>query len=229
MGFPLMSGIHSIRKNCNKQNTNIMKYTKQVLTLVLLIGVASSYAQYNNYTYTVNITGVSCITLLGPDYQETNPYDQETTPFNYENNLGKYYPDSDGVIHIELKRGYYEYVTGRNGMNGSFYITTRNVYFEILELDPLCGIDSRKLLYEAHRCLSNKQRKKARELFQIAADAGNVKAMFEYSRMCKNGIGGSKNKNHAYHYMNEALKHGHSMASYMLENFDDKRLWMGYQ
>lgn len=29
--------------------------------------------------------------------------------------------------------------------------------------------------------------------------------------------------------MNEALKHGHSMASYMLENFDDKRLWRGYQ
>jgi hypothetical protein len=132
-----------------------MKYTKQVLTLVLLIGVASSYAQYNNDTYTVNITGVSCITLLGPDYQETYPYGQETTPFNYENNLGKYYPDNDGAIHIELKRGYYEYVTGRNGMNGSFYITTRNVYFNILELDHLCGIDSRKLLYEAHRCLSN--------------------------------------------------------------------------
>lgn len=205
-----------------------MRQANLFLTFVLLMGAMSLYAQYSDDTYTVNITGVSSIVLLGPDYQDTNMFDQESNPFNYANNMGTYYPDTDGVIRIELKRGYYEYITRKQGMNGSFYISDRNVYFDILELHPLFGINTRKVIFDAYHCLTHKEKKKARELFQVAADAGNVNAMFYYSRMCYNGMGGGKNKNHAYHYMNEALKHGHPVAAYMLENFDDKRTWKWY-
>lgn len=202
---------------------------KQLFTIVvLLLTTITTHGQYSDDTYTVNITGVSSIVLLGQDYQNTSLFDQEANPFNYASNMGTYYPDTDGVIRIELKKGYYEYITGKQGLNGSFYISNRNVYFDIMELPPLCGINTRKVIFDAYRCLSNKEKKKARELFQIAADAGNVKAMFDYSRMCYNGMGGGKNKNHAYHYMNEALKHGHHFAAEMLENFNNKRFWKWY-
>ena len=198
------------------------------IIIVLLLTSLSAHAQYGNDTYTLNITGVSSITLLGPEYQNTNPYDKDTNPFNYENDMGTYYPDADGVIRIELKRGYYEYITDNSGMNGSFYINTRNIYFDIYDLPTLYGVDSRKKYIEAYRCLTHKEKKRARELFQVAADAGNVKAMHAYARMCYNGMGGGKNKNHAYHYMVEAQKHGDPLASYLLENFKDNRAWKWY-
>jgi len=196
--------------------------------VVLLLSTVTAQGQYGNNTYTVNITGGSSITLFYPSDYHASRISSEAGPFDGVNIMGTYYPDTDGVIRIELTKGYYEYITEKQGMNGSFTISRRNVYFDIFDLPPLHGIDTGKLLFQAYRCLSDKQTKKARQLFQTAADAGNVKAMFAYARMCYNGMGGRKNKNHAYHYIMEAQKHGDSMASYLLENFNDKRSWKWY-
>lgn len=201
---------------------------KQLIVIsVLLLSSLSSYAQYNDETYTVNITGAPSITL---DYMR-NPGDMDTHSFDQDNNLGTYYPNDDGVISIELSKGYYQYLVNWNShgpQNGSFYIKDRNVYFEIRMLPPYCNIDTKKTIEKAYRCLSNKKKKEARELFYIAAEAGNADAMFDYARICWNGIGGGKNKNHAYHYINEALKHGHPLAATYIEHFKDKYVWKWY-
>ncbi len=193
--------------------------------IVLLLSTITAQGQYANNTYTVNIPGVSSIILFYPSDYDASRSSSEAGPFDGANIMGTYYSDIDGVIRIELTKGYYEYITEKNGMNGSFLISDRNVYFNILELPPLFSIDTGKVLSQAYQYLSNKQKKRARELFQIAADAGNVKAMFTYARMCYNGMGGGKNKNNAYHCIVEAQKHGDSIASYFLENFKDKRIW----
>lgn len=202
---------------------------KQLITITaLLLSTLSSYAQYGDETYTVNITGAPSITL---DYMR-NPGEMETHSLDQDNNLGTFYPDTDGVIRIELSKGHYQYfVNWKSGnvQNGSFYISNRNVYFEIRYNPPVFNIDTPKTYSNAYRSLiSYKKKKEARELFYIAAEAGHVDAMFDYARMCWNGIGGKKNKNHAYHYINEALEHGHPLAAYYLEHFKDKYVWKWY-
>ncbi len=202
---------------------------KQLIAIsVLLLSSLSSYAQYNDETYTVNITGAPSITL---DYMR-NPGDIESHSFNHEQNLGTYYPGDDGVIHIELSKGHYQYLVNWNSgnvQNGSFYISNRNVYFEVRYFPPVFNIDTPTTYSNAYRSLiSYKKKKEARELFYIAAEAGHVDAMFDYARICWNGIGGKKDKNHAYHYINEALKHGHPLAATYIEHFKDKYVWKWY-
>lgn len=205
-----------------------MKNIKHLFTnIALLLMSLSAYSQYSNDTYTVGITGAPSITL---DYMR-RPGELETHSFDFDNNLGTYYPDDDGVIRLKLPRGYYQYVVNwrsHDPQNGSFYVSNRNVFFKIEMLPPFCNIDTDKAYKKAHRLLYNKQKKEARELFYSAAMAGNVNAMFDYARMCWNGMGGSKNKNHAYHFINEALKHGHPSAAYYLENFKNKHTWKWY-
>lgn len=186
---------------------------------MLLSCVITAHAQYSNDTYTVNISGAPCVIL---------DYDHRT--FDFDNNLGTYYPDDDGVIHINLEKGDYQYMALWKGhesepLNGTFRIQSRNVYFKINYFPPLFGIDTVKLVEEAVGLYLHKEKKKARRLFQSAADAGNVTAMMYYAKMCRTGQGGSTNKNHAYHYINEAVEHGDTYASYLLDNFNDKRLW----
>lgn len=200
-----------------------MKQIKLFCTFIFLLSVMSTHAQYNDGTYTVNISGASCI-MLDNDYRS----------FNFDNNLGTYYADDDGVIRINLPKGHYQYMALWKGhehepLNGTFHISTRNVYFAIDYFPPLFGIDSVKLVEEAIRLYQHKEKKKARGLFQSAADAGNVSAMMYYAKMCRTGQGGSTNKNHAYHYINKAIEHGDTYASYLLENFNDKRLWKDFR
>lgn len=201
-----------------------MKKTTLLLTIALLIGEMSLSAQNSDDKYTANITGASVLVL---DYM-LRPGDNDTHPFDRENNLGVFYPDEDGVIRIELSNGYYQYLAKRKGRqpeNGSFYISNRNVYFEIRMLPPFCGLDTRKIVNDAYYLLHNKKKKEARELLYTASEGGNVEAMYGYARLCYNGIGGKKNKNHAYHHMKRALERGHPYAGELLENFKDKRLW----
>lgn len=200
-----------------------MKHSRLFLVILLLSSVLTAFAQYNNDTYTVNISGASCV-ILGYDHRS----------FDFDNNLGTYYPDDDGVIRVNLSKGHYQYMAIWKGnehepLNGTFKISTRNVYFTIDYFPPLFGIDTVKLVEEAVKLYVHNQKKKARGLFQTAADAGNVAAMVYYAKMCRTGQGGSTNKNHAYHYINKAIEHGDTYASYLLDNFNDKRLWNDYR
>lgn len=200
-----------------------MKKSGSFLVILLFVCVLSTYAQYNSETYTVNISGVSCI-ILGNDHRS----------FDFNNNLGTYYADDDGVIRVNLPKGHYQYMALWKGhehepLNGTFHISTRNVSFKIDYFPPLFGIDTVKLVEEAVRLYQHNEKKKARGLFQSAADAGNVTAMMFYAKMCRTGQGGSTNKNHAYHYINKAIEHGDTYASYLLDNFNDKRLWNDYR
>lgn len=200
-----------------------MKQVKLFLTFVLLMGAISLYAQFNNDTYTVNITGAPCIML---DYVYRGNSDHS---FDMDNNLGTYYPDDDGVIRISLKRGFYQYlVIWKNGkpLNGSFYIGSRNVYFEIRYLPPYFGLDSRKALDLGYKYFNEKKKKEARSMFYAAAEAGDADGMYAYAHMCWNGMGGKKNKNHAYVYMKMALEHGHPVAAKKLDHFKEKYQWI---
>lgn len=202
-----------------------MKQARILLTIVLLMGAMSSYAQNTNDTYTVNITGAPCIML---DYVY-RPGENSDHSFDMDNNLGTYYPDNDGVIRIPLERGFYQYlVIWKSGkpLNGSFYISNRNVYFEIRYLPPYFGVDSRKALDLGYQYFNEKKKKEARNMFFIAAEAGDADGMYAYAHMCYNGMGGKKNKNHAYVYMKMALEHGHPDAADKLEYFNNKYQWM---
>lgn len=197
---------------------------KTISIAVLLLTAIVTWGQNNDRTYTVNITGPTELIL---DYM-LRPGDNSTHSFDLENNLGVYYPDKDGIIRIELPNGYYQYLaTSGNSQpeNGSFYISNRNVYFEVHPFPPFCGLDTQKIVYDAYNLLYHKKKKEARALLYTASEAGNVEAMYGYARLCYNGIGGRKNKNHAYHHMKKALEHGHPYAGRFLENFKDKRLW----
>ncbi|MBQ8064715.1 MAG: sel1 repeat family protein [Prevotella sp.] len=197
---------------------------KTLSIVVLLLSAILTWGQSNDKIYSANITGASVLVL---DYM-VKPGENDTHPFDRENNLGVFYPDDDGVIRIELPNGYYQYLAKRKGRqpeNGSFYISNRSVSFELRMLPPFCGIDTRKMVNDAYYLLHNKKKKEARELLYTASEGGNVEAMYGYARMCYNGIGGSKNKNHAYHHMKRALERGHPHAGELLENFKDKSLW----
>ena len=162
------------------KQSKTMKRINLILAFILLLGVMTSYAQYSDDNYTVNITGVPYIIL---DYVY-NPGENSDHSFDMDNNLGTYYPGDDGVISIPLKRGHYQYMAvwdDRKMLNGSFY---------------------------------------------IAAEAGDADGMYAYAHMCYNGMGGSKNKNHAYVYMKMALEHGHPYAADKLEHFKNKYQWM---
>lgn len=201
-----------------------MKRINLFLAFILLLGVMTSYAQYSDDNYTVNITGVPYIIL---DYVY-NPGENSDHSFDMDNNLGTYYPGDDGVISIPLKRGHYQYMAvwdGRKMLNGSFYIDRRNVYFKVRYFPPYFGIDSRKALDKGYQYFNDKKKKDARKMFYIAAEAGDADGMYAYAHMCYNGMGGSKNKNHAYVYMKMALEHGHPYATDKLEHFKNKYQW----
>ena len=74
-----------------------------IIISLLLLSSLSLYAQYGGETYTVNITGAPSITL---DYMR-NPGEMEAHSLDQDNNLGTFYPDTDGVIRIELSKGHF--------------------------------------------------------------------------------------------------------------------------
>lgn len=202
-----------------------MRQAKLILTIALLLGAMSLYAQYNGDTYTVNITGAPCIML---DYVY-RPGENTDHSFDMDNNLGTYYPDDDGIIRIPLKRGQYQYLVmweNSKPLNGSFYINSRNIYFKIRYLPPYFGVDCRKALDKGYQYFNERKKKEARNMFYIAAEAGDADGMYAYAHMCYNGMGGGKNKNHAYVYMKMALEHGHPYAADKLEHFKNKYQWI---
>lgn len=200
-----------------------MKQVKLFLTFVLLMGAISLYAQFNDDTYTVNITGAPCI-MLDNVYRGNSDHS-----FDMDNNLGTYYPDDDGVIRVSLKKGFYQYLVLWNGekpQNGTFYITNRNVYFDIRYFPPYFGVDTRKTLDKGYMYFNSKKKKDARKLFYITAESGDADGMYAYAHMCYNGMGGKKNKYHAKLYMQKALEHGHPYAADKLEHFKEKYQWI---
>lgn len=129
-----------------------------------------------------------------------------------------------GTISLALPPGYYHYLAtspGKKSQNGSFFIHSRkanmDTRFEIrlMAPDPGCSCDaydSEKLVSKGYDLLYDKEKKKARKVFYVAAMEGNATAMWKYAQMCEEGIGGRKNKNHATYWYRQAASHGESYA-----------------
>jgi len=183
-----------------------------VFTMLLL-----SIIKVQGQLYTVSMIGAFCVTLY-----ENRMY------FNDDNILGTYYQDENGIIRINLGPGCYQYIATERGttkgMNGSFYVN-RNIDIEIHMIPELYGIETERCNYKAYQLLQDGKKKKARELYLVSAQAGNVSAMFNLARMLYNGMGGRKDKAQAYYWMTEAMKRGNTNANRMLEKFEDKYFW----
>lgn len=201
-----------------------MNTIKNMLSILLMCNIVFLYAQDHNY-HTAHISGAKCIIV---DYY-IDPYNSlRNKRFDFDNNLGTYYLGDDGVIHIELPDGYYQYMAvweNHEPQHGSFHLFNRDIYFEINLLPPFCGLDTEKMVSKACSLAYEGHLKEARALFYDAANSGNVEAMFHYSTMCRIGEGGKTDKNHALHWMKRALERGHPYASHFLQNFDDKKFW----
>lgn len=130
----------------------------------------------------------------------------------------------DGTISLALPPGYYHYLAtspGKKSQNGSFFIHSRkanmdtNFEVRLITPDPGCSCnayDSEKLVYKGYDLLYEKEKKKARKVFYVAAMEGNATAMWKYAQMCEEGIGGKKNKNHATYWYRQAASHGESYS-----------------
>ena len=191
---------------------------KRILLLAFtFLSTIIAQGQYKE-DYTVNITGVPCVVLF-----------EDGIFVDYDNDHGTFYPDDDGVIRISLPPGRYQYIAKQlnmtQGMNGSSQIFKNDIAFEIQMIPHLYGIETEKCNFKAYQLMKEGKKKKARELNLVAAQAGNVTAMFDYARMCYNGIGGKNDKGQAYYWMTEAQKRGNTHAARLIEHFDDKSFW----
>lgn len=178
--------------------------------------------------HVANITGASSIMLNKVDY---GSFDYG---INHRFVYGTVYPDESGVIHLNLPRGEYEYIAYGDGMeskHGTFYISNRDTYFDV-KLSPNAIVfeeeglySSRQLVHDGNTAISEKEYKKAREMFRQAAIEGNADGMYNYAFMLKNGVGGCKDKGHAFFWLKQALAHGHYTAEQRLDYFNEKWSW----
>jgi len=199
-------------------------------TAFLMVSISGRGQQASNF-YTANITGASSILLGKVDY------DSFDYGIDHRFVYGTVYPDESGVICLNLPRGQYEYIAFRDGMkskHGTFYISDRNIYFDV-QLSPFLPeledeeiYSSRQLVRDGNSAIDKKQYKKAREMFRQAAVDGNADGMYNFAFMLKNGVGGKRDKQMAYYWLKQALEHGHPYAGIRLDNFDQKWEWTIY-
>ena len=198
-----------------------------LVSVLLLLCLTTTKAQD---FFTVKISGVSSIIVCMIDERS---YSYE---FNYGRSYGEVEADETGSVTLTLPHHEYEYIAMMPGMksqHGTFYVHRRNVYFNV-RFQPAPEFDggevpsTRKMMQEGDSAIREKQYKKARELYRLAAEDGNADGMYKFAFMLKNGVGGKKDKLAAYYWLERAVEHGHPYAPMRLDNFDQKWRWTLY-
>lgn len=187
----------------------------------------SMKGQGNADFYVANITGASSVML--------NKVDNRSFDYGIDHRFvyGTIYPNESNAFRLNLPRGEYEYIAykdGRKAKHGTFYISNRDVYFDVqLNIIARSTDDeirsSRQMVHDGNSAIYEKEYKKARELFHLAAIDGNADGMYNYAFMLKNGVGGRKDKEQAFFWLKEALRHGHYTAEERLRHFNEKWRW----
>lgn len=187
----------------------------------------SMKGQGNADFYVANITGASSIMLNKVDYRSFD------YGIDHRFVYGTVYPDESGNFRLNLPRGEYEYIAYGDGMrskHGTFYISNRDISFDVqLSVITSASEDelrsSRQMVHDGNSAINEKEYKKARELFRLAAIDGNADGMYNYAFMLKNGVGGRTDKEQAFFWLKEALRHGHYAAEERLQYFNEKWRW----